>query len=89
MNELPVGFITLGVLISTWICYAVGTAWRDTMVLNSSLNKLLLWSAVTHSCISFTMPFVIGLVWVLTMGEEPAMTPVKARQLMGGSTIPT
>lgn len=44
MNELLLFLlILLNVAIATWNCYAVGTAWKDTMATGGWFNKLVLW----------------------------------------------
>lgn len=80
------GIIILNVLISIWNCYAVGTAWKDTMAIGGWFNKLVLWSAVIQSGVGFSMPILIGLALgttsYLTTGEKPAMTPAEAQLFM-------
>lgn len=87
MNELLlVAILCLNVLISVWNCYAVGTAWKDTMAMGGWFNKLVLWSAVIQSGVGFSMPILIGLTYgsvtYLTTGEKPSMTPEEAQQLI-------
>lgn len=87
MNEmLLVGILVLNVLISVWNCYAVGTAWKDTMSIGGLFNKFVLWSAVIQSGVGFSMPILIGLsygmVAYLTSGEKPFMTPEEGKQVM-------
>ena len=83
-----VAVLTLNVLISIWNCYAVGSAWKDTMAMGGWFNKTILWSAVIQSGIGFSMPILIILAYiaqvVLTGGAEPTLTPEEGRQMMKG-----
>lgn len=78
--------VLVNVLISIWNCYAVGTAWKDTMTIGGWFNKLVLWSAVIQSGIGFSMPILIAVVWglttYLTSGNEPTLTPIEGEQFM-------
>jgi hypothetical protein len=87
MNEmLLLAVLVLNVLISIWNCYAVGTAWKDTMSIGGVFNKLVLWSAVIQSGIGFSMPILIGLTYVsvsyLTSGTDPSLTAEEGRQMI-------
>ena len=83
---LLIGILVLNVLISIWNCYAVGTAWKDTMAFGGWFNKTLLWSGVVQSGVGFSMPILIALglitVSVLTGGAEPALTPEEGAEMM-------
>ena len=83
---LLVGVLVLNVLISIWNCYAVGTAWKDTMTLGGWFNKLVLWSAVIQSGVGFSMPILLGLAYgsvtYLTTGAEPTLTPAEGAEMM-------
>lgn len=81
-----VAVLTLNVLISIWNCYAVGSAWKDTMAMGGWFNKIVLKSAVIQSGVGFSMPILIILAFIaqvfLTSGEEPALTPEEGREMM-------
>ncbi len=83
---LLVGILLLNVLISVWNCYAVGSAWKDTMTMGSGFNKLVLWSAVIQSGVGFSMPILLGLTFgsmaFLTSGVEPTLTPQEAKEVI-------
>lgn len=83
---LLVGILLLNVVISVWNCYAVGTAWKDTMALGGGFQKLLLWCGVIQSGVGFSMPILIALTYgslpFLTGGTEPKLTPVEAAEVM-------
>lgn len=86
MNTLLlVGILVLNVLISIWNCYAVGSAWKDTMTLGSTFNKVVLWSAVIQSGVGFSMPILLGLTFgsmaFLTSGAEPYLSPAEAQEV--------
>lgn len=85
---LLIGIIVLNVLIGVWNCYAVGTAWKDTMALGGWFNKLLLWSGVIQSAVAFSLPVLLALAWgtltYLSAGEKPEITPEDARVVMQG-----
>lgn len=80
------GILLLNVLISTWNCYAVGTAWKDTMAMGGWFNKMVLWSAVIQSGVGFSMPILIALSWgtvqYLTSGTLPEMSPEEGAAFM-------
>ncbi len=87
MNEfLLFAVLALNVLISIWNCFAVGSAWKDTMAMGGWFNKVVLWSAVIQSGVGFSMPILIGLTYgtvtFLTSGEEPSLSPEEAQQLI-------
>lgn len=83
---LLVGILVLNVLISIWNCYAVGTAWKDTMAIGGWFNKLVLWSAVIQSGVGFSMPILFmlsyGSVAFLTSGAEPMLSPEMGAQFL-------
>lgn len=83
---IMIALLALNVLISIWNCYAVGSAWKDTIAMGGWFNKAVLWSAVIQSGIGFSMPILIVLAYVaqaiLTGGAEPTLTPEEGRQLM-------
>jgi hypothetical protein len=83
---LLVGILILNVLISIWNCYAVGSAWKDTMAIGGWFNKLLLWCGIIQSGVGFSMPILIGLTWgavaFLTSGEHPDLTPAEGQEMM-------
>jgi hypothetical protein len=85
---LLVGVLILNVLISIWNCYAVGTAWKDTMAMGSTFDKVLLWSGVIQSGVGFSMPILIALALgttvFLTSGTEPVLTTAEATELLEG-----
>jgi hypothetical protein len=85
---LLVGVLILNVLISIWNCYAVGTAWKDTMAMGTTFEKVLLWSGVIQSGVGFSMPILIllglGFVAIATGGAEPALTTAEATELLEG-----
>jgi hypothetical protein len=85
---LIVLILALNVLIGVWNCYAVGSAWKDTMALGGWFNKLVLWSAVVQSGVGFSMPILLGLAYLttsyLTTGEKPSITPEEAAAFMQG-----
>lgn len=78
--------LLLNVLISIWNCYAVGSAWKDTMTLGGWFNKTVLWSAVIQSGVGFSMPILIVLAYAssvfLTSGAEPTLSPEQAKEMM-------
>lgn len=78
--------LTLNVLISIWNCFAVGSAWKDTMALGGWFNKTILWSAIIQSGVGFSMPILIGLAYLsvglMTGGEEPALTMAEGQQII-------
>ncbi len=78
--------LLLNVLISVWNCYAVGSAWKDTMVMGGWFNKTVLWSAVIQSGVGFSMPILLVLAYAssvfLTSGAEPMLTPEEAKEMM-------
>ncbi len=78
--------LLLNVLISIWNCYAVGSAWKDTMALGGWFNKTVLWSAVIQSGVGFSMPILIVLAYAssvfLTSGAEPTLSPEQAKEMM-------
>lgn len=78
--------LLLNVLISVWNCYAVGSAWKDTMTLGGWFNKTVLWSAVIQSGVGFSMPILIVLAYgssvFLTSGAEPTLSPEQAKEMM-------
>jgi hypothetical protein len=80
--------LILNVLISIWNCYAVGTAWKDTMAMGGWFNKLLLWSGVIQSGVGFSMPIMLvlgfGATAYLVSGEQPMLTPEEADQMIQG-----
>ena len=80
--------LAINVLISIWNCYAVGSAWKDTMAMGGWFNKTILWSAVIQSGVGFSMPILIILAYIaqaiLTNGEKPTLTPEEGRQMMQG-----
>ncbi len=80
--------LTLNILISIWNCYAVGTAWKDTMSIGGGFNKLVLWSALIQSGVGFSMPVLITLAGIvrvfLTSGVNPTLTPEEDQQIMQG-----
>ena len=79
---LLAGMLLLNVLISIWNCYAVGSAWKDTMTMGSGFNKFVLWSAVIQSGVGFSMPLLLGLtlgsLMFLTSGTEPYLSQLEA-----------
>lgn len=83
---LLVGILILNVFISVWNCYAVGSAWKDTMAIGGWFNKLLLWSGVIQSGVGFSMPILIVLTWgtvsFLTTGAHPKLTPAEGQEMM-------
>lgn len=78
--------LILNVGISIWNCYAVGTAWKDTMAIGGWFNKLVLWSAVIQSGVGFSMPILLGLTFgavaYLTSGTEPELTAAEGAELV-------
>ena len=78
--------LLLNVLISVWNCYAVGSAWKDTMALGDWFNKLVLRSAVIQSGVGFSMPILLVLAFAssafLTSGAEPTLSPEEAKEMM-------
>lgn len=80
------GVLLLNVIISIWNCYAVGSAWKDTMAFGGAFEKLILWSGVIQSGVGFSMPILIVLSWIattiLTGGTEPTLTPAEAQEFM-------
>lgn len=82
---LLVGVLILNVLISIWNCYAVGTAWKDTMAMGGTFEKVLLWSGVIQSGVGFSMPILIaltlGTVAFLSSGSEPMLTTTESIEL--------
>lgn len=78
--------LLLNVLISVWNCYAVGSAWKDTMALGGWFNKTVLWSAVIQSGVGFSMPILLILAYAssvfLTSGAEPTLSPEQAKEMM-------
>lgn len=78
--------LLLNVAISVWNCYAVGSAWKDTMAIGGRFEKAVLWSAVIQSGIGFSMPILLvlayGSVAYLTAGEEPVLTPTEGAEMM-------
>ncbi len=78
--------LLLNVLISVWNCYAVGSAWKDTMAMGGWFNKTVLWSAVIQSGVGFSMPILLVLAYAssvfLTSGAEPMLTPEEAKEMM-------
>jgi formate/nitrite transporter FocA (FNT family) len=78
--------LLLNVLISVWNCYAVGSAWKDTMAMGGWFNKTVLWSAVIQSGVGFSMPILLVLAYgssvFLTSGAEPMLTPEEAKEMM-------
>jgi hypothetical protein len=87
---LLVGILILNVLISVWNCYAVGSAWKDTMAMGGFFNKLVLWSAVIQSGVGFSMPIFLsllfGAVWFLATGENPSMSPQEVTEVVQAAT---
>lgn len=85
---LLIGILILNVLISIWNCYAVGTAWKDTMAIGGWFNKLVLWSAVIQSGVGFSMPILLmlsyGSVAFLTSGAEPTISPEMGAEFLQG-----
>jgi hypothetical protein len=83
---LLVGILLLNVCISVWNCYAVGTAWKDTMTMGSTFNKVVLWSAVIQSGVGFSMPILLGLTFgsmaFLTSGAEPYLSQQEAKEVV-------
>ena len=83
---LLIAVLGLNILISIWNCYAVGTAWKDTMAMGSTFDKVLLWSGTIQSGVGFSMPILLVLstisVSFLTSGEEPTLTPIEGQQLL-------
>lgn len=83
---LLLGVLILNVLISIWNCYAVGTAWKDTMTMGGGFNKLLLWCGIIQSGVGFSMPILlvlaVGAGAFLTTGETPTLTPAEAKEMM-------
>lgn len=82
---LLLGILTLNVVISVWNCYAVGTAWKDVMVLGSWFHKTLLWSAIIQSGVGFSMPILLGLSLgsiALLTGENGELTPAEATEMI-------
>jgi len=81
-----IGILVLNVLISIWNCYAVGTAWKDTMAMGGWFNKLLLWSGVIQSGVGFSMPILLTLSWgsisYLTSGVKPTLSPEEGQAVM-------
>lgn len=80
------GILVLNVLISIWNCYAVGSAWKDTMAMGGWFNKTLLWSGLIQSGVGFSMPILIVLSWgsvsFLASGAEPSITPEEGKQVL-------
>lgn len=80
--------LILNVVISVWNCYAVGTAWKDTMAFGGWFEKLLLWSGVIQSGVGFSMPIMLVLGFVasffLSSGETPMFTLEEADQILQG-----
>lgn len=80
--------LILNVVISVWNCYAVGTAWKDTMAFGGWFEKLLLWSGVIQSGVGFSMPIMLVLgffaSFFLSSGETPMFTLEEADQIMQG-----
>ncbi len=81
--------LIINVLISVWNCYAVGTAWKDTMAVGGWFNKLVLWSAVIQSGVGFSMPLLLGLSYGsvavlsrLTSEGEPIMTAAQGGEMI-------
>lgn len=58
--------LLLNVCISIWNCYAVGTAWKDTMAMGGGFLKAVLYSAVVQSAIGFSLPILLLLAWIAT-----------------------
>lgn len=85
-NLLSILLLLLNVAISIWNCYAVGTAWKDTMALGTTFDKIVLWSAVIQSGVGFSMPILLmlayGSVTLLTSGTDPLMTIAQGEQFM-------
>lgn len=85
---LLVGILILNVAISTWNCYAAGTAWKDVMAMGTGFEKLLLRSAVFQAGVGFSMPIIIVLAYAsmayLSAGEHPKVTPMQAEVFMKG-----
>lgn len=77
--------ILLNVAISIWNCYAVGTAWKDTMSIGGAFNKLLLWCGVIQSSVGFSLPILLGLTWTsvtyLSGGEKPYLSPMEVEEV--------
>lgn len=87
MNSfLLIAVLVLNVLISVWNCYAVGTAWKDTMALGGRFEKALLWSGIIQSGVGFSMPILLALSFgtlpFLTAGEHPVLTSAEANQFV-------
>lgn len=81
MNALLIiGLLILNVLISVWNCYAVGTAWKDTMALGGWFNKTLLWSGIIQSGIGFSMPIIWMFGIILSLGESTVFTAVEINE---------
>lgn len=78
--------LLLNVLIAVWNCYAVGSAWKDTMAMGGWFNKTVLWSAVIQSGVGFSMPILLVLAYAssvfLTSGVEPTLSPEQAKEMM-------
>lgn len=86
--EAVILFLVLGlnILISIWNCYAVGTAWKDTMAFGTKFDKVILWSGIIQSGVGFSMPILIvlayGSIAYFTSGEQPQLTPEEAKQMI-------
>ena len=78
--------LLLNVLISVWNCYAVGTAWKDTMALGGWFEKLLLWCGIIQSGVGFSMPILLVLAYssvaYLTSGVDPTLSPAEGAEVM-------
>jgi hypothetical protein len=83
---LMILLLLLNVVISVWNCYAVGTAWKDTVALGTTFEKVVLWSAVIQSGVGFSLPILLALAYgsvpFLTAGTNPSMTVAEGEQFM-------
>lgn len=78
--------LALNVLISVWNCYAVGTAWKDTMAAGGAFSKFLLWSGLIQAAVGFSMPILLvtsfGAIAYLTSGSDPTITVAEGGQFL-------
>ncbi len=68
--------IGLNVAIAWWNCYVTGSVWEQTKRYGSTFDKALLWSGAIQSVAGFSIPILLALTWLATLGSEPPQAKI-------------